>query len=65
MSGPTVALRYRGQRYSLKVCRLGPDQYRVEVDGARIEAVTIRWASLNSGSPSSGGVSTSSPSFKV
>ncbi len=37
--GRTVELRYRGQRYSLKVCCLGPQQYRVEVDGSRIEAL--------------------------
>src|ERR1017187_9589535 len=37
--GRTVELRYRGQRYSLKVCCLGPHQYRVEVDGSRIEAL--------------------------
>ncbi len=37
--GRTVELRYRGQRYSLRVCCLGPHQYRVEVDGSRIEAL--------------------------
>jgi acetyl/propionyl-CoA carboxylase alpha subunit/acetyl-CoA carboxylase carboxyltransferase component len=37
--GRTLELRYRGQRYSLRVCCLGPDQYRVEVDGSRIEAL--------------------------
>ncbi len=37
--GRTVELRYRGQRYSLKICCLGPHQYRVEVDGSRIEAL--------------------------
>ncbi|MGB7553238.1 MAG: carboxyl transferase domain-containing protein, partial [Candidatus Korobacteraceae bacterium] len=36
--GRTVELRYRGQRYSLRICCLGPHQYRVEVDGSRIEA---------------------------
>ena len=36
--GRTVELRYRGQRYLLKICCLGPHQYRVEVDGQRIEA---------------------------
>lgn len=36
--GRTVSLRYRGNSYSLKVCRLGPQQYRIEVDGSRIEA---------------------------
>ena len=37
--GRTVELRYRGQRYALRVCCLGPHQYRVEVDGSRIEAL--------------------------
>ena len=37
--GRTVELRYRGQRYSLRVCCLGPHQYRVEVDGSHIEAL--------------------------
>ncbi|PYQ45228.1 MAG: carbamoyl-phosphate synthase subunit L [Acidobacteria bacterium] len=35
--GRTAELRYRGQAYSPKVCRLGPETYRVEVDGLRIE----------------------------
>ncbi len=34
----TVELRYRGNSYSLKVSRLGPQQYRVEVDGTSIDA---------------------------
>ncbi len=37
--GRTVELRYRGQRYSLRIYCLGPHQYRVEVDGSRIEAL--------------------------
>ncbi len=37
--GRTIELRYRGQRYSLRICCLGPHQYRVEVDGSRIEAL--------------------------
>ena len=37
--GRTVELRYRGERYSLEVCCVGPHQYRVEVDGLRIEAL--------------------------
>ncbi|MGB8769944.1 MAG: biotin/lipoyl-containing protein, partial [Candidatus Korobacteraceae bacterium] len=37
--GRTVELRYRGQRYSVRICCLGPHQYRVEVDGSRIEAL--------------------------
>ena len=36
--GRTVELRYRGNSYSFKVCRLGPRQYRVEVDGSCIDA---------------------------
>jgi acetyl/propionyl-CoA carboxylase alpha subunit len=36
--GRTAELRYRGQAYSPKVCRLGPETYRVEVQGSRIEA---------------------------
>ena len=37
--GRTVELRYRGQGYSLRICCLGPHQYRVEVDGSCIEAL--------------------------
>lgn len=36
--GRTVELRYRGNPYWLQVYRLSPQQYRVEVDGARIDA---------------------------
>ena len=36
--GRTVELRYRGNPYSLKVSRLGPRQYRLEVDGSCIDA---------------------------
>ncbi len=36
--GRTLALRYRGQLYSMKTHRLGPQDYRVDLDGARIEA---------------------------
>jgi len=35
--GRCVELRYQGNPYSLKVYRLGPLQYRVEADGARID----------------------------
>ncbi len=35
--GRTVTLRHRGQGYSLDVFRLGPDLYRVDVDGSTIE----------------------------
>ncbi len=40
--GRTVELRCRGQSYSLRVCRLGPKRYRIEVDGARVEAAVER-----------------------
>ena len=36
--GRTAELRYRGQSYSPRVCRLGPETYRVELDGTRIQA---------------------------
>jgi len=36
--GRTAELRYRGHCYSLTTYRLGPQQYRVESDGARIDA---------------------------
>ena len=36
--GQTAELRYRGQSYSPKTYRLGPHQYRVEVNGSRIDA---------------------------
>ena len=36
--GRTVELRYRGHSYSPKIYRLGPQRYRVEVDGSRIDA---------------------------
>ena len=36
--GRTVALRYRGCSYSLKVYRLGLQQYRVESDGTSLDA---------------------------
>jgi len=35
--GRTVDLRYRGQSYSLRVCRTGPQRYRVETDGAPMD----------------------------
>jgi acetyl/propionyl-CoA carboxylase alpha subunit/acetyl-CoA carboxylase carboxyltransferase component len=35
--GETVALRYRGHPYSVKVYRLSATHYRVEVDGSRID----------------------------
>jgi Acetyl/propionyl-CoA carboxylase, alpha subunit len=36
--GRTAELRHRGHAYSPKVFRLGPQSYRVEIDGARIDA---------------------------
>ncbi len=36
--GRNVALRCRGQAYSIKIFRLGPQQYRVETNGSRIDA---------------------------
>ena len=36
--GRTAELRYRGHSYSPKTYRLGPLQYRVEVEGSRIDA---------------------------
>jgi acetyl/propionyl-CoA carboxylase alpha subunit len=35
--GRTVELRYRGHSYTLRVYRLGPEQYRVEADGSRLD----------------------------
>jgi acetyl/propionyl-CoA carboxylase alpha subunit/acetyl-CoA carboxylase carboxyltransferase component len=36
--GIAAALRYRGRCYSPKTYRLGPQRYRIEVNGARIDA---------------------------
>jgi acetyl/propionyl-CoA carboxylase alpha subunit/acetyl-CoA carboxylase carboxyltransferase component len=36
--GRTAELRYRGNSYSLKIYRLGPQQYRVETEGSHIDA---------------------------
>ena len=36
--GRVIELRYRGHSYSPKTYRLGPKQYRVEVNGSRIDA---------------------------
>jgi acetyl/propionyl-CoA carboxylase alpha subunit/acetyl-CoA carboxylase carboxyltransferase component len=36
--GRNADLRYRGQTYSPKVFRLGPESYRVEIDESRIDA---------------------------
>lgn len=40
--GRTAALCYRGQSYTPRVFRLGPQRYRVEVNGSRIEAGLTR-----------------------
>ena len=37
-AGWTAELSYRGHRYSPKTYRLGPQRYRVEINGARIDA---------------------------
>ena len=37
-AGRTAELRYRGHVYSPKIYRLGPRQYRVDVNGARVDA---------------------------
>ncbi len=37
-AGRTAELRYRGHCYSPKTYRLGPQRYRIEVKGARIDA---------------------------
>jgi len=36
-AGRTVALRYRGNSYSPRICRLDMQRYRVEVDGAKVD----------------------------
>ena len=36
--GRTIALRYRGNQYSVKVCRLGLQQYRISMRGASVKA---------------------------
>ena len=36
--GRVLALRYRGRLYAIKTQRIGPRDYRIEVDGVRIEA---------------------------
>lgn len=36
--GRLLALRYRGQLYSMRTQRIGPQDYRIEIDGLRIDA---------------------------
>jgi acetyl/propionyl-CoA carboxylase alpha subunit/acetyl-CoA carboxylase carboxyltransferase component len=36
--GRQIELSYRGHRYELRVWHRGPDEYRVEMDGARVDA---------------------------
>ncbi len=37
-SAATVKLRYRGNSYAMRTYCLGPERYRIEVDGSRIDA---------------------------
>jgi acetyl/propionyl-CoA carboxylase alpha subunit/acetyl-CoA carboxylase carboxyltransferase component len=37
-AGRTVKLRHRGQSYSARIYRLGPQNYRVQVNGSQIDA---------------------------
>ena len=37
-AGRTVKLRYRGQSYAMKTYCLGPERYRIEVDGSCMDA---------------------------
>ncbi len=39
-AGWTAELSYRGHRYLPKTYRLGPERYRIEINGARIDALT-------------------------
>jgi acetyl/propionyl-CoA carboxylase alpha subunit/acetyl-CoA carboxylase carboxyltransferase component len=46
--GRTAELRYRGNCYSPRIYRLGPQRYRVEVNGTRIDAQTDRLGQFES-----------------
>jgi acetyl/propionyl-CoA carboxylase alpha subunit/acetyl-CoA carboxylase carboxyltransferase component len=46
--GRTAELRYRGHCYSPRIYRHGPQRYRVEVNGTRIDAQTDRWGQFES-----------------
>jgi acetyl/propionyl-CoA carboxylase alpha subunit/acetyl-CoA carboxylase carboxyltransferase component len=37
-SGRMVELRHRGHAYRVRACRVGPDEYRLELDGRRVQA---------------------------
>jgi acetyl-CoA carboxylase carboxyltransferase component/biotin carboxyl carrier protein len=41
--GRMVALRYRGNPYSVKICQVGPKKYRLELNGSRVDAVLDRF----------------------
>ena len=58
--GRTAELRYRGHHYLPKVYRLGPGEYRVEVNGARITPRLSAWICSSAGSRFSGGAFASS-----
>jgi acetyl/propionyl-CoA carboxylase alpha subunit/acetyl-CoA carboxylase carboxyltransferase component len=47
-AGRTAELRYRGHCYSPKIYRLGPQRYRVDVSGSRIDAQTDRLGQFES-----------------
>jgi acetyl/propionyl-CoA carboxylase alpha subunit/acetyl-CoA carboxylase carboxyltransferase component len=47
-AGRTAELRYRGHSYSPKTYRLGPQRYRVEVNGSRIDAQIDRLGQFES-----------------
>ena len=47
-AGRTAELRYRGHCYSPKIYRLGPQRYRVDVNGSRIDAQTDRLGQFES-----------------
>ena len=53
--GRTVELRYRGHSYTPKTYRLGPQHYRVEVDGSRIEVEVDRLSQFEYRLDTSGG----------
>ena len=42
-SGQNMELTHAGNTYGLRVCRLGPQRYRIDVEGQRIEVVVERF----------------------